>query len=264
MRLTHFIVSAFFAASFAYAQASGVPEFEVASIRASGPMPQGRVDVGIHIDGSQFRVQYLTLRDYIGIAYRVPITRISGPDWVEKQRYDINAKLPQGAGTSELPEMAQTLLANRFHLKLHHEQKEFSVYALVRRDGPLKLREVPPERDDDPNNATSVSGGGSIAGVHVNLDHGSSWSFVPNRFEAKKLSLARFASELERFSDRPIVDMTGLKGQYDFGFDINPEDYRPLLIRSAIAAGSVLSPGRCVCWITCRHPRWWMRWRRPG
>jgi uncharacterized protein (TIGR03435 family) len=51
-----------------------------------------------------------------------------------------------------------------------------------------------------------------------------------------------FAGNLERFADRPIVDMTGLKGQYDFAFDVNPEDYRPMLIRSAISAGAVLPP----------------------
>jgi uncharacterized protein (TIGR03435 family) len=51
-----------------------------------------------------------------------------------------------------------------------------------------------------------------------------------------------FASNLERFADRPIVDKTGLNGQFDFTFDINPEDYQPMLIRSAIAAGVSLPP----------------------
>lgn len=102
---------------------------------------------------------------------------------------------------------------------------------------------MPP--DDNTGKAAepvNIAGGGSAAGVSVNLGNGSSWSFVPNRFEAKKLTMEQFASNLERFADRPIVDMTGLKGQYDLAFDINPEDYRPMLIRSAISAGTVLPP----------------------
>ncbi len=109
--------------------------------------------------------------------------------------------------------------------------------------GELKLKEVPP--DDDKGKAAepiNIAGGGSAAGVSVNLGNGSSWSFVPNRFEAKKLTMEQFAANLERFADRPIVDMTGLKGQYDFAFDVNPEDYRPMLIRSAVSAGAVLPP----------------------
>jgi uncharacterized protein (TIGR03435 family) len=51
-----------------------------------------------------------------------------------------------------------------------------------------------------------------------------------------------FASNLERFAGKPIVDKTGLKSQFDFAFDINPEDYQPMLIRSAIAAGVSLPP----------------------
>jgi uncharacterized protein (TIGR03435 family) len=54
--------------------------------------------------------------------------------------------------------------------------------------------------------------------------------------------MEQFAANLERFADRPIVDMTGLTGRYDLAFDVNPEDYQPMLIRSAIYAGVVLPP----------------------
>jgi len=199
----------------------------------------------VHIDGAQVRVAALTLRDYLGIAYRMKVAMISGPDWTASERFDISATLPAGSKTDQLPEMFQALLADRFHLKLHKEQKEFPVYALLVGKGPLKLKETPPDPDadkDEPKGTVNVAAGGSAAGVSVKLGHGSSWSFVPNRFEAKKLTMEQFAANLERFADRPIVDTTGLKGQYDLGFDINPEDYRPMLIRSAIYAGVVLSP----------------------
>jgi len=229
----------------AFSQSSPAPQFEVATIRPSAPLDQGTVNVGFHIDGSQVRVGYLTLKDYIGMAYKMKISQISGPDWISTQRFDIAATIPKGVAPGQILEMFQGLLAERFQLKIHHDKKEFPVYALLIGKGPLKLKEVPPDSTDDPDEpkgAVNVAAGGSAAGVSVNYGHGSSWSFVPNRFEVKRLTMELFAGNLERFADREIADMTGLKGQYDFGFDVNPDDYRPMLIRSAIAAGTVLPP----------------------
>jgi uncharacterized protein (TIGR03435 family) len=45
------------------------------------------------------------------------------------------------------------------------------------------------------------------------------------------------ADSLARFVDRPTVDMTNLKGNYDFTLKFTPEDFRAIMIRSAIAAG---------------------------
>lgn len=236
-------ILAFAALSLASAQTAPIPQFEVATVRRSPEGPQNQVKVGLHIDGAQVRIASLTLKDYIGMAYRARTSQVFGPDWISSDRFDIAATIPQGHKPAEFREMLQVLLADRFQLKFHKEQREFSVYALVLGKHPLKLTPAPP--DEEKGNAPEpieVTGGGSVAGVNVNLGHGSSWSFVPNRFEAKKLSMKVFASNLERFADRPIVDKTGLKGQFDFAFDINPEDYQPMLIRSAIAAGVSLPP----------------------
>jgi uncharacterized protein (TIGR03435 family) len=233
----------FAALSLASAQTAPVPQFEVATIRPSASQREGQVKVGLHMDGAQVRIAYFTLKDYIGMAYRVRIAQVFGPDWISSDRFDIAATIPEGHKPAEFREMLQALLAERFQLKFHKEQRDFSVYALVLGKHPLKLTPAPP--DEDKGNASEpleVTGGGSVAGVNVNLGHGSSWSFAPNRFEAKKLNMEVFASNLERFADRPIVDKTGLKGQFDFSFDINPEDYQPMLIRSAIAAGVSLPP----------------------
>jgi uncharacterized protein (TIGR03435 family) len=217
----------------------------VASIKPTAQGPEQQVTVGVHIDGAQVRVVSLSLRDYLAIAYRTKGNMISGPDWTGSERFDISATLPAGSTTAQLPEMFQALLAERFHVKLHKEKKEFPVYALLPGKGPLKLKESPPDSDadkDEPKGTVNATASGSAAGVSVNLGHGSSWSFVPNRFEAKKLTMEQFAANLERFADRPIVDMTGLTGRYDLAFDVNPEDYQPMLIRSAIYAGVVLPP----------------------
>lgn len=221
------------------------PRFEVATVKPSAPKPEAQVKVGVHIDGAQIRIVGLTFRDYAARAFGVKVAQVSGPDWTANDRFDISATLPAGSTPAQLPEMLQALLADRFGLKVHKEKKEFPVYALELGKGPLKLKESPPDPDadkDEPKGTVNVAASGSAAGVSVNLGHGSSWSFVPNRFEAKKLTMEQFAANLERFADRPIVDMTGLKGQYDLAFEVNPEDYTPMLIRSAIYAGEVMSP----------------------
>lgn len=230
------------AASLVFAQASPQPKFEVASIKPSAPGAGGEVSVGLHFDGAQVRIGALTLKDYLVLAYRVKISQVFGPDWIASDRFDISATIPEGATPAQVPEMFQSLLADRFRLKLHREKREFPVYALVPGKGPLKLKEIPPDTGAPPPRSVNVAAGGSAAGVSLNLGNGTSLSFVPNKFEAKKLAMEQFAANLERFADRPIVDMTQLKGQYDFTFNINPEDYQPMLIRSAVSAGVTLPP----------------------
>jgi uncharacterized protein (TIGR03435 family) len=222
------------------------PTFEVASIRPAAPIgPGGKVDIGIHIDGAQVRCVSWSLRDYLARAYRTKVTVISGPDWTASERFDISATLPAGSTPAQIPEMLQALLADRFQVKLHNEKKDFPVYVLLSGKGPLKMKESPPDPDadkDEPKGTTNAVGSGSEAGVNVNLGHGSAYSFANNRFEAKKLTMAVFTAQLERYLDRPIVDMTGLTGQYDFALDFTPEDYRAMLIRVAISAGVSLPP----------------------
>jgi uncharacterized protein (TIGR03435 family) len=220
------------------------PEFEVASVRVSSDTVAQQAAISLHIDGAQVRGRGLTLLDYVSIAYNKKRAQITGPDWIGSDRYDIAATLPSGASSAQIPEMLQVLLESRLQLKLHHDRKDFSVYALAQGKGPLKLKEIAADDDDqsEAKGAVNVSGAGSQNGVNINLGHGSSYSFANNRFEGKKLSMASFADTLERFTDRPVVDETGLKGRYDVAFDLSPEDYQALLIRSAVSAGVVLPP----------------------
>jgi uncharacterized protein (TIGR03435 family) len=202
------------------------------------------VSVGFHIDGAQFRINSMTLKDCVAIAYQMKVSQISGPDWISTQRYQVAATIPPGFAGRER-EMLQVLLTQRFNLKIHREKRDFSVYALVVGKGPLKLKESPADTDaddPDPKGNTTLTGGGSAAGIGVNLGHGASYSFAPNHFSAKKLTMAQFAANLERFADRPIVDMTDLKARYDLDFDVNAEDYQPMLIRAAVNAGVGLPP----------------------
>jgi len=220
-------------------------QFEVASIKPFDPSAPGQVLAGMHVDGAQIRAAGLSLRDLLAIAYKIKATLISGPDWTASERFDISATLPAGGTTAQLPEMFQALLADRFQVKTHKDKKDFPVYALLVAKGGSKMKETPPDSGDQDNvppgtrNAATTRVGN---GVSVNFGRGSSFTFANNRFEAHKLAMPLFAGNLERFADRQIVDMTGLTGQYDFAFDVMPEDYMAMLLRSAVWVGANLPP----------------------
>jgi uncharacterized protein (TIGR03435 family) len=100
------------------------PEFEVASIKPSSEQTT-QVNMGLRVSGSQVRISYMSLKDYIAIAYRVRADQVVGPDWIAQERFDIAAKIPDDAPAGQVAEMLQALLADRFGLKAHRERKSF-------------------------------------------------------------------------------------------------------------------------------------------
>ncbi len=75
-------------------------------------------------------------------------------------------------------------------------------------------------------------------GVHLDYGCGSYFSFANDSMEGKKLGMARFVDILGRFTDRPGCRYDeSCPGRYDFVLPLTPEDYRSMLIRSAVAAG---------------------------
>ncbi len=216
------------------------PEFEVASIRPSATVPLAeKVHVGVQIDGAQVHCTYLSLKDYIRIAYQVKEYQITGPEWLASQRFDIHAKLPEG-GRGQFRDMLQNLLADRFAVKMHRDSKEFPVFGVVVGKGGLKLKESP--LDPETQSGVSVAAEGSARGTTVNFGRGAYFSLADNKFEARKLTMAQLADSLGRFIERPVVDMTELKGTYDLTLEFTPEEYRVLLIRTALSAGVNLPP----------------------
>jgi uncharacterized protein (TIGR03435 family) len=221
------------------------PAFEVASIRPSVNAPRQAVAAAGSTDGAHFRIGGLTVRDYISMGYGVKLNQISGPDWITTDRFDIAATLPEGSRPDQVPRMMQALLEDRFELKTHREAKEFSVYALRVPSTGLKMAELPGDsvvEQSEAKTPQTFTRQGSGRGIFLDLGQGSSFNFANDKFEAKKISMASLASMLERFLDRPVVDLTGMNGSYDLAFDLNPEDYRAMLIRAATAAGLVMSP----------------------
>jgi uncharacterized protein (TIGR03435 family) len=216
-------------------------EFEVASIKPS-PEQSDQGAVGIHVSGSQVHLAHMSLRDDIVLAYAVIPEQVSGPDWITQQRFDIAAKLPDGASATQVPEMMQQLLASRFGLKVHHESKDFPVYAIVVAKGGLQLKEVDPADAPVTPGTANVTAGGGARGVSIDLGGGSSFTLADNQLVIRKVTMATLARTLSRFADRPVVDGTGVAGTYDLTLDLSPEDYTATLVRTAVNAGVVLPP----------------------
>ena len=221
--------------------------FEVASVKPAAPLDRsqilsGQMHVGMKIDAARVDIGFMSLAELIRVAYRVKPYQISGPDWMASERFDVLAKLPEGASREQVPEMLQALLAERFKLTVHRESKEHAVYALVvGKNGP-KLKESPPDADapagggapaaaDDANPQVRVSGRGentqvSISGGQIGTAHMSMGPGGTMHLEAPTMNMAAFADTLSRFFDRPVVDLTELKGTYQVALDLSMEDLR--------------------------------------
>jgi uncharacterized protein (TIGR03435 family) len=194
------------------------PTFEVATIKPLDP--NSSVLVGMSADPSIVRYGNLTLRHAIRGAYKVRDFQIVGPDWMSTARFNVDAKLPPGASTDQIPEMFQALLEERFGLTWRRETKEMQVYALlVGKDGPkLKTPEAktgnqPMAMGTDGKPRPVVMFAGSASAITVT---------------APSASLLTLVGVTSRFTSKPIVDETGIEGQHDFTLTFVPEEITSL------------------------------------
>ena len=226
-----------------YGQAS--PTFEVVSIRPSSPQTND-VRAGVRIAGAQVRFVSMSLKDFIGTAYGVKPQQISGPDWLGQERFDLAATIPPDGSPAQIPQMMRALLADRFRMTMHTEEREFPVYMLgLTKDGPKfqpSTAVAPAPESGEKPPLVNVTAAGGPNGVAVDLGGGSSFSYSNNRFEIRKMTMIAVAEMLTRFVDRAVINQTGLTGTYDIVLNIAPDDYTPLIIRSAINAGVTLPP----------------------
>jgi len=181
-------------------------EFEVASIKEADPNAIGR---WIRMQTAhQFVAHNHALKTLIAAAYDVSPQVISGgPAWVESERYEIIAKAPGDVrpNLDEQMAMLRALLAERFKLTYHREQKQMSIYALVVAKGGSKLKESAFDPDAAPQ-------GPPLLAFVVS----PSYLSLPARY----VSMDEFTSLLKRSAlERPVVNETGLTGRYDFDLE---------------------------------------------
>jgi uncharacterized protein (TIGR03435 family) len=197
-------VAIFATLSTAFAQ---VPAFDVASIKlhkgevtfSSDPSPRGR----------RVTATASTLLDMITYAYGMRYDQISGgPNWAGTAHYDLEAR-SEGEGaltTVQSRQMVQSLLADRFQLKVRRETQEVPIYVLVvGKNGP-KFKESAP----DAANGNHVRG--NDKGLHM---------------EATKGTMASLVNQLSHTAGRPVLDGTGLTGTYAYTLDWFPANRVP-------------------------------------
>jgi uncharacterized protein (TIGR03435 family) len=185
----------------AFAQASAkAPEFEVADVRVNKSIsPDGgkfQFLPGGHIDVSD-----VTVKSIIMAAYDVQEDMITGgPGWIDSEHYDIVAQAPPDTPREALRLMLRPLLAERFKLATHREDKPMPVYAMMAaKDGP-KLQKT--------------------AGGAQQCRWNNSGADLVRR-ECRNTTMEELASSMPRWGmagkvDLPVVDLTGIKGAYDF------------------------------------------------
>jgi len=198
------------------------PAFAVASVKRNQDV--GGSSKGVQIGPEQLEAIWIPVQALVIQAFDVSASRLVGlPDWTRTERYDIRAKTSGPASRQEVLAMLQTLLADRFSMKVHRETRDMDVYALVvAKPGGLgtKLQRV--MVDCETNKLASGSGpglfpsdarppcGNTVSNARTVLDGGP--SLVRNRFAA--VTMERVASALVSTA-RPVIDKTGLTGTFD-------------------------------------------------
>jgi uncharacterized protein (TIGR03435 family) len=244
---------------FGQARAAG-PEFEVATIKeAAQPTPElfrsGKIHIGMTVEGARVDIGGTPLISLLQQAFRVKLFQLIAPDWTRESRWDILAKIPDGGSADQVPDMLQALLADRFKLVVHRESKELPIYALVVAKGGSKLKASLPEADaaaDVPANGgfgffpgpppgggpgRGPGGPGGESAVIATPQFGTiklSGSPQEGRIhlEASKVSMAGLADLLTGMTDKPVLDMTGLSGNYQVVLDASPEELIGGMMRS--------------------------------
>ena len=203
------------------------PRFEVASIKPSDPNPDSPVFIGMSADGALVKYTNITLLECIRGAYRVRDFQIVGPDWMTKARFEISAKLPPRSSADQIPEMLQALLAERFKLEIRRETKTENVYALEVGNGGVKLR--PAEAKKETNSPQALGPDGQPRPMMM-------FAFSPGggvTITAPSASLESLVWLISRFTVRPMVDLTGIKGQYNFRLTFTAETNIPPVLDGA-------------------------------
>lgn len=194
-------------------------KFDVASIKPSAPDIKQISEVQ-PLPGGRIHATNMTIKTLIGVAYRLKPFQISGgPGWLDSVRYDIEAKPDKPATMAGAWQtMLQALLTDRFQLKFHRETKELPVYALVlaTKDGKLGPS-LKPSREGscvDRNSPSVSQSGGPFCGFGGGR----------GKITGLGVPIGAVADVLSRMLGRPVIEKTGLTGNFDYQAQFTPDD----------------------------------------
>jgi uncharacterized protein (TIGR03435 family) len=208
-----------------YAQApeSNAPRFEVVSVKQNGNVRDSTIQLanGVFTSsqrGFRYTGQRVTCNHTLGAilqeAFSVEEWQIKGPEWLKwGPVYEIIALMPAGAVKADAPAMLRAMLAERFALKFHREQRDVEVYALVEAKGGTKLKSLDEAAEYKVTVKTSLAPG--MASTMV---------MGGGRYQAPASRLSLLVHNMATHSDRPIVDLTGLKGVYNIDLQWTPDE----------------------------------------
>ncbi|HKE23642.1 MAG TPA: TIGR03435 family protein [Bryobacteraceae bacterium] len=239
--------------------------FEVATIKPSAPLDAPKMmaaiqsgepmPIGPHVGAHGAEYLYMNLKSLIVHAYQVKPYQVSGPDWLDQQRFDIVAKYPYGATKADAPRMLRSLLEERFRLKVHKSTEEHSVLALVAGRGGPKLKASAGKPMPIDENAPLKPGERMVDGpagkpmlvrtdlasgaVIVDIGEQGRMSYRIDRsatspvihIEFSMVTMTGFASmvtqvltQLAGGAARQVVDLTEIKGNYEASLDLSVDD----------------------------------------
>jgi uncharacterized protein (TIGR03435 family) len=187
--------------------------FEVSSIRLSGPKSiRGSEGGPDSKDPTRYTFGRADLEILIMIAYHVENFQVSSKLPLNRDEFDLAATIPTGATKAEFRIMLQNLLAERFQMKLHTESRDFPAFELVPAKGGIKVGTDAAARMPPSSDFPQLTPGkpGLIASNSINGGK------MVTRIRAQQQPLSRLAEILRTAEPRPVVDRTGLKGNFDF------------------------------------------------
>jgi uncharacterized protein (TIGR03435 family) len=183
------------------------PAFEAASIKRQLP-PIG--PSSFRLEHDRFVSEGMTVKYLLMRAFGVnAIYILGGPDWVDSDRYRIEAKADVIIPPDELPRMLRSLLVDRFQLKAHQETRELAVYELLADRGGSKLRVSEDQTPADPPPVT-----GERLPANATIPRGA-FGFGSGSVDSRAVPLSRLTDFLRSRLGRPVVDKTGLTGLFD-------------------------------------------------
>jgi len=213
------------------AQTTDTPAFDVVSVKRN--VSGDQASSSIVQPGGRYSATNMTLRMLVKTAYGVHDDQIAGaPNWMSEERYDIVAKAGTDRPTSlfrdEARVMLRAALTDRFRLELHRERREIAVYALVlaARDSSLgpQLRRANADDCDRPARPFS---GAAVAPESI-ADHPCGSGFArAGHLAARAMDFSVLATRLGAWTDRVLVDRTGLSGAFDWDLQWTPDALTP-------------------------------------
>ncbi len=210
------------------AQSAGNPTFDVASVKPNHSNDEEPSRVVL--PGGRYTATNVTLRTLVKSAYGLHDNQlVGGPNWIDRERFDVIAKAEgytiPSAFRDQARLMLRPLLAERFKLVVRRERRDLPVYALVLAKvgggfGPQVRRSDARDCNGALKAMSTVAGAAEPAAP---LPCGAE-IYRPGHLAARGMALSNFVLNLSRWTDRIVLDRTGLEGKFDWDLQWIPED----------------------------------------